>query len=1039
MMKKTSNFSLNRISAMFLPMAILALAFWGQAIAQPNLNEAYASLKWRMVGPYRAGWATMATGVPNEPNTFYFGAAGGGVWKTIDAGRTWEPLMQHEGASTVGAIDISASDPNILYVGTGQVAFRYDMLAGDGVYRTTDGGKTWANIGLKGTQHIGRIIVDPKNPQRVLVAGLGNVFTPSDERGVFLTTDGGTNWQKTLFVNDSTGAVDLASDPEDPSVVYAALWQMQAHPWLDYFMPQTGAGSGIFKSTDGGEHWTRLTGGGLPTEALGRIGLAVARGSKGQIVYATVIGSNGGSGLYRSNDGGANWEYVNKDGGLANSYFSRVTVDPTNANIVYVMDRSIHRSEDGGKNFTIFKGAPGGDDYHFLWINPMNAQYMITASDQGCVVSVDGGKTWSSWYNQPTGQFYHIAVDDQFPYKIYGGQQDNGTVGILSRGPYGVIEDRDWHPVGGDERDYDVPKPGDPNLVFGSGLGGHFSRFDNVTRQVAEISPWPLSTYGARESTVQYRYTWITPLVFSPIGKHALYVANQYLWKSLDDGNHWQRVSPDLSGMKPGSKDYFDPSRTQAKDAGYGVIFTIAPSPKSENTIWIGTDDGLVQLTTDGGSHWKNVTPAGIPTWARVDAIDPSYQSDGTAYVAVNTQRLGYIKPLIFRTTDYGRTWEAITNGLPSDEFVNSVRTDPVKKGLLYAATNRSVYVSFDDGSNWSPLTLNLPTVCVNDLVVHGSDLVAGTQGRGIWILDDVEPLREINATLTSEPVHLFRPAVAIRLRADENKDTPWPPETALGQNPPTGAVIDYWLKDGSHGPVALTIRDSKGEVVNKFVSDEKAADLPAHRYFQAEWIKPPQELSASAGSHRFVWNLRYPRPPALRYGYSIAAVWPAGGTNDEDAGTPLDPEGPLALPGKYTATLTVDGKSYTKPFTVKEDPRVHVSMSELQKQLNLSKLIDKALKEAVTAHGEIGRLLNEKKGSLSPSSVDSLSSLQSKGNPTFASVAGNLASLVPAVQGADAAPTQGELEVYALTRKQLDQLLARWHKEAMDMPGKGN
>ncbi len=1033
-MKKISFLFNKPFVFLILPLAILAFAASGSAGAQIQLEKTYSSLSWRMVGPYRAGWATMAAGVPDHPNTFYFGAAGGGVWKTNDAGRTWHPLMQHEGASSVGAIDISASDPNVIYVGSGQVAFRYDMLAGGGVYKSSDGGKTWTNVGLKGTQHIGRIIVDPRNPGRVLVAGLGNVFAPNADRGVFLSTDGGASWTKTLFVNDSTGAVDLASDAEDPSVVYAALWQMEAHPWLDYFMPQTGAGSGIFKSTDGGEHWARLTGGGLPSGPLGRIGLAVARGSKGQIVYATIIAPNGASGLYRSDDGGTNWSFVNKNPGLANSYFSRVTVDPTNANIVYVMDRSIHKSVDGGKSFIMFKGAPGGDDYHFLWINPLNTQYMITASDQGCVVSVDGGKTWSSWYNQPTGQFYHIAVDDQFPYKIYGGQQDNGTVGILSRGPYGVIEDRDWHPVGGDERDYDVPKPGDPNLVFGSGLGGHFSRFDNVTRQVAEISPRPLTTYGERESTVQYRYTWITPLVFSPTGKHALYVANQYLWKSLDDGNHWQKVSPDLSGMRPGSKDYFSPSRIQAKDAGYGVIFTIAPSPRSENIIWIGTDDGLIQLTTDGGKTWKNVTPNIVPLWARVDAIDPSYLSDGTAYAAVNTQRLGYVKPLIFKTTDFGKTWETIANGIPSDEFVNSVRTDPVRKGLLYAATNRGVYVSFDDGADWNPLALNLPTVCVNDLVVHGNDLVAGTQGRGIWILDDVEPLREISASTPAEAVRLFHPAVAVRLRADENKDTPWPPETALGQNPPTGAVIDYWLKNDVRGPVTLTIRDSKGQVVNEFVSGKEPAELPANRYFQAEWIKAEQELSAGAGSHRFVWDLRYPRPPALRYGYSIAAVWPEGGTNDVDAGTPLDPEGPLVLPGKYTATLLVDGKKYTQPFTVKEDPRVHVSMEELRQQLNLAKLIDKALKEAVTTHSEIHKMLDQKKGSLTPPMMDSLSVLQSGGNPSFASVAGNLASLVPAVQGADAAPTQGELEVYSLTRKQLDALLARWHKTQAEL-----
>ncbi len=1009
---------------------MLFMACGGSAKAKTSgLQATYSSLRWRLVGPFRAGWATMAEGVPNEPNTYYFGAAGGGVWKTIDAGRTWQPLMQHRQASSVGALDISASDPNIIYVGTGQVAFRYDMLAGDGVYKSTNAGKTWTNVGLKATEHIGRIIIDPKNPQHVLVAALGNVFAPSSERGVYLTTDGGASWQKKLFVNDSTGAVDLASDPDDPSIVYAALWQMQAHPWLDYFMPQTGAGSGIFKSTDGGVHWTRLTGGGLPSGQYGRIGLGAATGSNGQIVYATIITSSGADGLYKSTDGGTSWDYVNKYSGLANSYFSRVTVDPTNPNIVYVMDRSIHKSVDGGKHFMIFKGSPGGDDYHFLWINPLNTKCMVAGVDQGCCVTVDGGKTWSSWYNQPTGQFYHIAVDDQFPFRIYGGQQDNGTVGISSRGPNGVISIREWHPVGGDERDYDVPKPGDPNLVFGSGLGGHFSRFNNKTRQVAEISPWPINTYGARESTVKYRYTWITPLAFSPVGNHALYVANQYLWRSTDNGDSWKRVSPDLTGEVAGSKDYFNPGRKEAMKAGYGVIFTIAPSPRSAKILWVGTDDGLIQLTTDGGAHWKNVTPRSVPLWARIDAIDPSYFSNGAAYVAVNTQRLGYMKPLILKTTDFGKTWQTITNGLPKNEFTNCVRCDPVKKALLYAATNRSVFVSFDDGTEWHPLTLNLPTVCVNDLVVHDNDLVAGTQGRAIWILDDVEPLREISGSLPEQAVHLYRPSVAIRIRADENKDTPWPPETALGQNPPTGAIFDYWLKNDAAGPVTITIRDSKGKIVNSFSSDEKPAELPSHRYFQAEWIKPAQGVSASAGSHRFVWDLRYPHPPALRYHYSIAAVWPSGATNDVDAGTPLDPRGPLCLPGRYTVTLAVNGKTYTRPFLVKEDPRVHASMQALEKQLQVCESIDQALKQAVGAHGDIGKLL-EGKGSKLPSTiVDSLTSLENGSDPSFESVAGHLASLVTAIEGVDAAPTQGEMEVYAYSRAQLDGLLSRWQR----------
>ena len=1006
----------NSIYKIFTLITLILLFSAKINFAQPVPAQTYSGMKWRIVGPFRAGWATMAEGIPDEPNTFYFGGAGGGVWKTNDAGRTWHPLMQQEKSSSVGALAIAPSNPKIIYVGTGQVALRYDMLSGDGVYKTEDGGKTWKNIGLNDTRHIGRILIDNKNPERILVAAMGHAFRPNNERGVYLTKDGGKNWQHVLFVNDSTGAVDLAADPLNPSIVYAALWKMQMHPWLDYFMPQTGLSSGIFKSEDGGEHWVKLSGGGLPDGPLGRIGLAVAQGSNGKIVYATIDASNGGSGFYKSNDAGKSWQYINKNGSLANSYFSRITIDPKNPEIVYVMDRSIHRSEDGGKNFTIFKGAPGGDDYHFLWINPSDPTHMITASDQGCVVTVNGGKSWSSWYNQPTGQFYHLAVDDQFPYKIYSGQQDNGTVGILSRGPYGVIEDRDWHPVGGDERDYDIPKPGDPNIVFGSGLGGPISRFNETTRQVAAVSPWPISSYGARQTKVRYRYTWITPIAFSPLKPYPLYFGAQYLFKSLDDGDHWQIISPDLSGKVKGAKDYQDPDPIQAKDAGYGVIFSIAPSPVKAEIIWVGTDDGLIQLTTDNGKQWHNVTPPLVPVWARIDAISPSPFNPAAAYIAVNTHRIGKHEPLILKTSDYGKTWQTIIHGLPSDEYVNVVRTDNVRKGLLFAGTNRSVYVSFDNGDNWQPLTLNFPTTSVRDLVVHDNDLVAGTQGRGIWILDDIEPLREINTGIDPEPVHLFNTANAWRLRADENKDTPWPPSTPLGQNPPTGAIIDYWLKDNAADPIEIIIKDSKGNIVRQFSSEEKPVPLPAHRYFEKNWLGNPETISGKAGMHRIIWNLRYPHPAALQYHYSIAAVW--------DKDTPLNPEGALVLPGSYSVTLKVNGKEYTHRFTVKMDPRVHVSTEALNKQFNLARKVDGLLEQAVSMHKEIEEKIKSMKDN-SPLK-DSLMSVADNGQPSLASVSGSFADLVTSVQSADAAPTQGQTDVYEHYKKIMNELEAR-------------
>ncbi len=1019
-LSSTSYQTKNKISILLLALTLILLFIPFKTILSQTIPvRTYADMHWRLVGPFRAGWATMAEGIPGEPNTFYFGAAGGGIWKTDDAGRTWQPLMQHQQSSSIGALAIAPSNPQIIYAGTGQVALRYDILSGDGIYKSENRGKTWTNVGLKDSRHIGRILIDPHNPDRVLVAALGNAFSPNSERGIFLTTNGGKTWEHVLFVNENTGAVDMAFDPEHPSIIYAALWQMRMHPWLDYFLPQTGPGSGIYKSTDGGNHWEKLTGNGLLSGNLSRIGLGVARGSKGLIVYASIQATKNNSGIYRSDNGGKSWQFVNHDAALADSYFSRITVNPKNPDIVYVMDRSIQRSDDGGKHFSVFKGSPGGDDYHFLWINPSDTTHMIAASDQGTAITVNNGQSWSSWYNQPTGQFYHIAVDNRFPYRIYSGQQDNGTVEILSRGPYGVISERDWHPVGGAERDYDVPKPGNPNWVFGSGLGGKISRFNEITRQSAEISPWPVSSYGALPTSVLYRYTWITPLVFSHIKPYPLYFGAQYLFQSLDNGDHWKMISPDLSGIKPGARKVKNPNSAQARSIGYGVIYSISPSPIDQKVIWVGTDDGIIQLSKDGGEHWHDVTPPAVPLWGRIDAIAPSPFSTHVAYVSIDLHRLGESKPLIIKTTDDGKTWKTIIKGIPSDEYLNIVRADPVRKGLLYASTNRSIYVSFNDGAQWQPLTLNFPTTSVRDLVVHNGDLIAGTQGRGIWILDDLEPLREITQKISEEPVHLFSPAQAWRLRNNENHDTPWPPSTPLGQNPPAGAIIDYWLKGNAQGPVILTIKDSIGNIVKQFSSHEKVKKLPAHRYFEKEWIGENEHLYNTAGMHRFVWNLRYPRPAALEYHYSIAAVWKDG--------TPILPEGPLVLPGHYTVTLSVNGKEYSQPLIIKLDPRVHVSENDLVKQLRFALHVDALLNKSVALYNRIGRL--EDKANLSIVTKNSLSSIIRTGHPHLSFTISGLTSMATDVQRADATPVQGEMEVFSHYQKQIDELIRRWGK----------
>ncbi|MGB9429979.1 MAG: hypothetical protein WCC11_08935 [Gammaproteobacteria bacterium] len=1017
---------------------MLAVLCMGASGAVP-LAPLYSQLHWREVGPFRGGWSTMVAGIPEQPNVFYFGGADGGVWKTTDAGLTWQPLLQQAGSIAVGALAIAPSNPDIIYVGTGQVTSRYDIVDGDGMYRSGDGGKTWAHVGLDDSRHIGRIWIDPKNPDVLLVATMGHLFGPSQQRGVFRSTDGGQHWQNVLYVDGSTGAVDLAADNAHPDVIFAATWQWRNYPWLSYYQPMAGNGSGIWKSSDAGRTWSRLSGHGLPAEPLGRIGLAVAPGSNDQRVYAVIDSpKQNDNGIYRSDDGGANWKNMGH-ADLASSYFDRITVDPKNPDILYVMNRSVARSTDGGKTFTWFKGAPGGDDYHFMWINPDDDRYMIVGSDQGTSVSVDGGGHWSSWYNQPTGQFYHVVTDNRFPYRIYSGQQDSGTVETKSRSDFGEITFRDWHPVGGDERSFVIPDTGDPNIVYVGGLGGHVSRFDARTGLVQNISAWPISSYGQRPTTVKYRYGWFYPLVADLHAAHTLYLGSQVLFKTSDEGMHWKTISSDLSGSNPQQAKNCDSDSityAEARACGYGVIFSIALSPIDRNEIWIGTDDGLIQLTRDGGKYWRNVTPAGLPLWGRVNSVEASAEDLGTAYAAVDTHRKNDRSAYIYRTHDYGGNWTKIVNGIPAGQYVYVVRQDPVNPQLLYAGTNAGVSVSFNDGDDWQPLQLNLPNVRVRDLTVHGNDLVIATQGRALWVLDDVTPLRQASASAMNGIAYLFKPADAMRVRNDNNKDTPLPPEIPAAHNPPAGAVIDYWLGSNAQGPVTLAVYDNKGRLVRKYASNTASPQIKTEpQYFENGWLSAPKTLSAQTGAHRFVWDLRYPRPHSLEYNYSIGAIY--------GVGTPLEPRGPLVLPGEYTIKLTAGNRSYSQPLTVTLDPRVHPGSGDLEKQLDFALRIGKVMAATDDAYASLHKLhtqltvlaaqLQAKPALLAQArdldqQVQLLAS-KAKQHRSLAAINGGLTDLAAQVNDGDRAPPAAYYDAFEDYAGQAKQALADWQR----------
>lgn len=885
-------------------------------LAQPFNPNLFNAMKWRMIGPHRGGRTVGAVGVPQQPNVFYIGVNNGGVWKTTDYGRTWNPIFDDQPTGSIGDVAVSPSNPNVIYVASGEGLQRPDLSVGDGMYKSTDAGKTWTHLGLSDAQQIGGLAIDPVNENRVFAAVLGHPYGPNTERGVYRTLDGGKTWERVLYKDENTGAIQVTIDPKNSNIVYADLWAARQGPWENGAWQ--GKESGLYKSIDGGTTWRKLTKG-LPTyeQDLGRIGFGIAPSDPNRL-YATVDAPKEG-GIFRSDDAGESWTRISQDARLwgRGSDFAEIKVHPTNPDIVFSADVDTWKSEDGGKTWTAFRGAPGGDDYHRMWINPLNPDIILLAADQGAIITVNGGKTFSTWYNQPTAQFYHVSTDNAFPYNVYGGQQESGSVGIASRGNDGQITFKDWHPVGVEEYGYVAADPLDPNIIY----GGKVTRYDKRTGQTQNIAPEAVRSG-------KYRFIRTAPVLFSPIDPKTLFFAGNVLFKTQNGGNSWQVISPDLSRETyddiPKSIGIYT-TEDMKKMPRRGVIYAVAPSYKDINTIWAGTDDGLIHVTKDGGKSWKNVTPPALTPWSKVSQLDASHFDANTVYAAINCIRLDDMKPHIFRTKDGGKTWQEIVKGLPNDP-INTVREDPIRKGLLYAGTERAVYVSFDDGENWQSLRLNMPATSIRDLVVKDDDLVVGTHGRSFWILDDITPLRQLSAELAKTDAILYKPQTATRVRWSMYTDTPYPQEEPSGQNPPDGAIINYYLKEKAVGEVTLEIVDATGKSIRKFSSNDKPYELPDLN-IPLYWIRPQQILSTASGSQRFVWDLHYKR-------LDVPVSFPISATY---MNTAPDANSPWVMTGNYTVKLTANGKTYSQPLTVKIDPRVKTSPEKLKQIHDLS------------------------------------------------------------------------------------------------------
>jgi len=1025
-----------RIGAWFLVAVVLSCGASYESRAQQIDVKTYDAMKWRLIGPFRGGRAITVAGVPSQPYTYYFGAVAGGVWKTTDGGNSWDPLFDKQPISSIGAIAVADSDPNVIYAGSGEACIRGNISYGDGVYKSTDAGKTWTNVGLKDTRHIGAVIIHPTNPDIVFVAALGHAYGPNTERGIFRTRDGGKTWEKVLYLDDRTGGIDIVFDPNNPHVLFAAMWEGWRTPWT---LNSGGAKDGLYRSNDDGSTWKRVEGNGMPEGTLGKISVAVS-GADSNVVYALVEAKQGG--LYRSEDGGANWTFVNADHRFTQRawYFTHVWADPKNMSGVYIANTGLYKSTDGGKSFERLN-SPHGDN-HALWIDPNNPNRMMNGNDGGATISVDGGKNWTTQNNQPTAQFYHVAADNDFQFRVYGSQQDNSSIGIRTRSDHGAILPGDWDAVGGGESGYIVPDPRDSNIVYADDEGPILTRYDRRTNQAQSIQEWPEDPNGHPAAQQRYRYTWTMPIVISSHNPDVIYHTSQYVFRSNDAGRTWTTISKDLTRNDASKQqDSGGPlTKDQYTVEYYDVVFSLAESPKQQGLLWAGTDDGFVQLTRDEGkSGWTNVTPKDVPEWSAISLIEASPFDAGTAYVAVDAHKLDNFKPYIFKTSDFGKNWTKIVTGLPENVYVHAVREDPKRKGLLYAGTETGIFVSFNDGANWQSLQLNLPVTPIHDLVIHDDTLVVATHGRSFWALDGLGPLRQASASLAKEDAHLFTPDTAYRTREGHGSPRRYP----VGENPPAGVILYYYLKEAPKEPAKLELLDANGKVVRAFNSEEKKTEGAPE---EGERDEPIEHIPAKAGLNLFVWDLRYELPtkvPLLIY----------------DAGEPL---GPLALPGKYQARLTVAGKSQTTSFEIKMDPRVQTSPEDLRKQFDLMiKLRDRQHemntvviairdlraqlqaierrvgsgdggKPVVAACADLRKKIGEIEEQLVQ--VNSKSSEDQANYPTMLN--SKIAYLQNVVDSADTAPTQAEEDVFKDLDGRLDTQLAKWREVlSKDLP----